>query len=154
MVDDLAAKLVEKGVDGLFVDNCDVYYHYQNKGTFDGLTTILKGFKLQGAYVVINGGDEYVRTYAKRNGTLDAVMDAVNQETVFSKIEWDTDSFSENPKSERDYFKSYVELCDKKGCDVFLLEYTTDSSVKRKIRKYCKSKGYNYYISDSLELGV
>jgi endo-alpha-1,4-polygalactosaminidase (GH114 family) len=152
VVDELAEDIVGKGVDGLFVDNTDVYYHYPTDEIFDGVTNILKGFKNLNTYVIINGGDAYVTEYAKRNSELDSIMDAENQETIFSKINWDDETFSANDSDETAYFKEYVDLVSSYGKDVYLLEYTTDSELIRKIDDYCSEKGYTYYASDKLEL--
>ena len=47
---DLASDLKDKGFDGLFVDNLDVYYHYPSEENFDAITSILKAFKEYGFY--------------------------------------------------------------------------------------------------------
>lgn len=152
VVDELAAEIIEKGADGLFVDNTDVYYHYPTDEMFNGVTNILKGFKELNTYVIINGGDAYVTEYAKRNSELDSIMDAENQETIFSKINWDDETFTSNDEAETAYFKEYAELVSSYGKDVYLLEYTTDSSLIRRIDDYCEEKGFTYYASDKLEL--
>ena len=152
VVDDLAKKILDKGVDGLFVDNCDVYYNFKKTEIFNGVTEILKGFKKYDTYVIINGGDTYVTEYAKKNKSLDAVMDAVNQESVFSAIDWDHDTFTKNSDEDREYFQDYCKLVADYGKDVYLLEYTKDSKVIDSIKKYCKEKGYTYYASSTLDL--
>ena len=38
----LSQKLYEKGVDGFFIDNCDVYYYAPRESIFEGLTAICK----------------------------------------------------------------------------------------------------------------
>ena len=119
---------------------------------FDGVTNILKGFKNLNTYVIINGGDAYVTEYVKRNSELDSIMDAENQETIFSKINWDDETFTSNESSETTYFKEYVEMVSSYGKDVYLLEYTTDSKLISRIDDYCSEKGYTYYASDKLEL--
>ncbi|MBQ8967620.1 endo alpha-1,4 polygalactosaminidase [Ruminococcus sp.] len=154
VVDELAVSILAKGVDGLFVDNTDVYYHYPTDEMFEGVTAILKGFKALDTYVVINGGDAYVTEYQQRNGNLDGVMDAVNQETIFSKINWDDGTFSDNESSEREYFQDYVKMVSDNGKDVYPLEYTTDEDLIEKIDKFCKDNGYEYYASKTLELLV
>ncbi|MBR4223478.1 MAG: endo alpha-1,4 polygalactosaminidase, partial [Oscillospiraceae bacterium] len=113
---DLAGELMSKGCDGLFVDNVDVYYHYHDDKTFDGITAILSGFKDMGAYVSINGGDVYVTEYADRYGKLD-IMDAENQETVFSSIDFGRGTFSSNDEEERRYFMDYIERVGSMGKD-------------------------------------
>ena len=40
----LSQKLYEKGVDGFFIDNCDVYYYAPCESIFEGLTAILQIF--------------------------------------------------------------------------------------------------------------
>lgn len=152
IVNDIAKKLIDKGVDGFFVDNCDVYYNFQQEKIYEGVTDILKGLKSYGTYVIINGGDTYVQEYAERNNSIDEIMDAVNQETVYSAINWDDESFGKNNSSERKYFQKYCELVSDYGKDVYLLEYTTSSSLIKSIKKYCDEKGFTYYASSTLDL--
>lgn len=153
VVGELAKGILDKGVDGLFVDNCDVYYNFKEKKIYEGVTEILKGFKAYGAYVIINGGDTYVKEYAKKNNNLDAVMDAVNQESVFSAIDWDHGKkLTENDSEGRDYFQKYCKLVSDNGKDVYLLEYTKNSKLIEYIKKYCSDNDYTYYASSSLDL--
>ncbi|WP_035768077.1 endo alpha-1,4 polygalactosaminidase [Butyrivibrio sp. NC2002] len=152
IVNELGKKISDTGVDGFFVDNTDVYYKYQSEEKYLGLTTILKGLKSRGK-VIINGGDTYVTEYYNRNGNLNEVLDAVNQESVFSRIiDYDNDKFGENRKSERKFFQKYLKLVKSAGKKCYLLEYTKDKKLAEKIRKYCKKKKYNYYISGKLDL--
>lgn len=148
----LAQMILNKGVDGLFIDNVDVYYNYKNDNIFNGLTIILKELKNM-TYTLINGGDEYVREYYKRFNNITDIMNGVNQETVFSKINFNKkDSFSKNESSEREYFQEYCEFVyDNKG-DVYLLEYTKDNSLINKIDAYCEEHHFKYYASKTLEL--
>ncbi len=84
----LARELYEKDVDGFFIDNCDVYYYAPRKDIFDGLTVILQYIMTLGKEVIINGGDTYVTEYKERYGTIDPIMTGVNQETVWSHIDF------------------------------------------------------------------
>ena len=153
VVHELAEDIRKKGFDGVFVDNLDVYYHYPSEEAFKAITGMLIAFKDLGFYVSINGGDVFVTEYLERFGSADWVFDAVNQETVFSKIIWDEkDKFDEQDSAEREYFQEYLEMVHEKGIDVYLLEYTKDKRLTRKIRKYCKEKGYRYYVSGTLNL--
>ena len=148
----LALKLNEKGVDGFFIDNCDVYYYFPRESIFEGLTVILQNIMTFGKEVIINGGDAYVTEYKERYGTLDDIMTGINQETVWSGIDFNKGTFIEQKKEERDYFCQYLEACKAEGMEVYLLEYTTDRKLIRKIEKYCKKQGFHLYISDTLEL--
>lgn len=81
---------MEKGVDGFFVDNCDVYDYAHKKDIFDGLTVILKKIRAMGKPVVVNGGDIYVTAYQSRYGSAADIMTGVNQESVWSRIDFTT----------------------------------------------------------------
>ena len=45
IVDKLGRDIVDKGFDGFFIDNCDVYYYYPNEEIFNGLSSILQGLR-------------------------------------------------------------------------------------------------------------
>ena len=152
ILNELSVNILNKGVDGLFIDNVDVYYNYEETKIYDGLVTILKELN-ERTYISINGGDTFVYKYYEMNNNITDIMDAVNQETVFSKINWNKkDSFSKNNASDLKYFKDYVEFVFENGCDVYLLEYTKDNKLIREIDAYCKQKGFKYYASKTLEL--
>lgn len=153
-MDTLAGKLKKKGVDGFFIDNCDVYDYAHKKDIFDGLTVILKKIRAMGKPVVVNGGDIYVTAYQSRYGSAADIMTGVNQESVWSRIDFTTKTFHTQKKTEREYFCQYLQACKADGMDVYLLEYTTDHKLIRRIKKYCRKKKYDYYIADSLELGI
>lgn len=148
----LEKKLLKKGIDGFFVDNCDVYYEYPKKKIFKGLTKILKHLMKLGKPVIINGGDVYVLKYKAYHGNLSDIMTGVNQETVWSKINFDTGKFLKQNKNDRQYFQKYVETCDREGIDVYLLEYTKSRKLQSRIKKYCRKRHFHCYISDSVEL--
>ena len=147
-----ANKLILKGIDGFFVDNCDVYYQYPNEEIFEGVTTILKALHQTNKYVLINGGDTYVTEYIRSFDSLDGIIDGINQETVFSSINWDDESFFESNEEDRAYFIDYIETASSYGADIYLLEYTVDQKLVSNIKSYCNLRGYNYYISDSIQL--
>lgn len=148
----LSRDIMKLGVDGFFVDNADVYYHYHTDEIYDGLTRILKGLKKKGK-VIINGGDTYVSEYLKRNKNIKAILDGVNQESIFSRIiDYDNNKFGKNDKDTEKYYKKYLSKIKKNRKKVYLLEYTKNRKLKKKIKEYCKKKGYSYYISGSLDL--
>lgn len=144
--------LVNKGVDGFFVDNCDVYYVYHTDKMFRGLNKILKHMKTYGKDIIINGGDTYVMEYKKRYGNLSDIMTGVNQESVWTSIDFKTRRLCLQNKETREYYQSYIENCEEQGLEVYLVEYTTNRKLKKKIQQYCVQKNYHYYISNSIEL--
>ena len=152
LIEKMIPSLLEKDVDGFFVDNCDVYYHYPTEQILDGLTVIMRSLVDTGKAVLINGGDAYLDAYCRGGGQWSDVITGINQETVFSRILWDEDRFSTASREDREYFQDYIERYAAKGADIYLLEYTRDKRLIREIREYCQKKGFSYYISDSLEL--
>lgn len=148
----LSQELFEKGVDGFFIDNCDVYYYAPRESIFEGLTAILQNIMTFDKAVIINGGDTYVTEYRERYGAIDHIMTGVNQESVWSAIDFDKGTFYEQTKETRDYYCKYLEACQADGMDVYLLEYTTDKKLIQKIKKYCNEHDFHFYISNSLEL--
>ena len=148
----LSKKLLKKGVDGFFIDNCDVYAYAKTKKNFKGLAKILKNIKRLGKGVMINGGDVFVTKYRKTHGSAKDIMTAVNQESVWSSIRFETGTFGKQPKDVRKYFSDYVQKCKKDRMEVYLLEYTKDKKLIRQIKQYCRKNKFHYYISDSIEL--
>lgn len=151
-IEQLSQELFEKGVDGFFIDNCDVYYYAPRESIFEGLTAILQNIMTFDKAVIINGGDTYVTEYRERYGTIDHIMTGVNQESVWSAIDFDKGTFYEQTRETRDYYCKYLEACQADGMDVYLLEYTTDKKLIHKIKKYCNEHDFHFYISNSLEL--
>lgn len=151
-IEQLSQELFEKGVDGFFIDNCDVYYYAPRESIFEGLTAILQNIMTFDKAVIINGGDTYVTEYRERYGAIDHIMTGVNQESVWSAIDFDKGTFYEQTRETRDYYCKYLEACQADGMDVYLLEYTTDKKLIPKIKKYCNEHDFHFYISNSLEL--
>ena len=66
---ELAKELKNKGIDGFFIDNCDVYYNFPTDEIYNGLTTILTQLSEIDKDILINGGDEYVSRYQRATRT-------------------------------------------------------------------------------------
>ena len=149
---ELVPELLEKNVDGFFVDNCDVYFQYPEQPVMDGLTLILRALVGTGRAVLLNGGDVYLDAYCGSGGSWADVITGINQETVFSKILWHGNRFGKASAEDRAYFTDYIERYAAEGAEIYLLEYTRSSSLKAQIVEYCREHGFSCYISDSVEL--
>lgn len=157
VVSELAAEYVRKGIDGFFVDNCDVYHYKKSRGIFDGLTEALRRLSGYGLEVLINGGDEYATAALEEYGSIAGLFSGVNQETVFTRINFDklnfeTGAFGRSREEDRRYFLSYLEKMEGAGAKVRLLEYTRDADLAREIERFCKARGWECFISGSVEL--
>jgi endo-alpha-1,4-polygalactosaminidase (GH114 family) len=152
ITEQMIPELTGKGIDGFFVDNCDVYYHFPALDVQNGLTFMMRSMISTGKKVIINGGDCYLDAYCENGGSWNDVITGINQETVFSKIIWNTNRFGTADPEDNEYFKDYIERYASMGADIYLLEYTQDKNLINKIDDYCKSNGFVYYVSDSIEL--
>lgn len=109
--------LVQKGVDGFFVDNTDVYYNYPQESIYDGILTILDYMNHTGRKIMINGGDCFVKKYltAEKN----VLIDGVNQENVFTAYDFSNDTYTINDKSTREYYTDYLDFAMSHGCTAY-----------------------------------
>ena len=152
ILNDLSKELIDKGIDGFFVDNCDVYYEYPNSDILSGLSAILEGLRATGKDVVINGGDCFVDAYCSTGGDWKNILTGINQESVFSCINWEDDTFGKAEEEDHKYYTEYIEKYGKQGADIFILEYTKDPQLMQEIQEYCAENHYQYYITDRIEL--
>ena len=145
-----AAKLKAKGVDGFFIDNCDVYYQYPYDDIYKGLCKTLSGIRKTGGKIIINGGDTFVtRCIQKKNSN---IFDGVNQETVYTSIDFEHHKFGKARIENRKYFTDYLKKVKKAKKQVYVLEYAKKKGVISKAKKYAKKNGWRIYVSSNLEL--
>ena len=86
ILQELVPGLLEKQVDGFFVDNCDVYYEYPEQKILDGLGVIMQELVATGKEVIINSGDCFMDAWCEQGGMWDQVITGINQESVFSSM--------------------------------------------------------------------
>lgn len=142
--------LIQKGVDGFFVDNTDVYYNYPQESIYDGILTILDYMNHTGRKIMINGGDCFVKKYLTTEKNV--LIDGVNQENVFTAYDFSKDVYTKNDQSTREYYTEYLDLAMSLGCTAYTLEYATDPSIRRQAAAYAGKHGYICYISDNIGL--
>ena len=142
--------LVQKGVDGFFVDNTDVYYNYPQESIYDGILTILDYINHTGRKIMINGGDCFVKKYLTTEKNV--LIDGVNQENVFTAYDFSKDVYTKNDQSTREYYTEYLDLAMSHGCTAYTLEYATDPTIRRQAAAYAGKHGYICCISDNIGL--
>ena len=142
--------LIQKGVDGFFVDNTDVYYNYPQESIYDGILTILDYMDHTGRKIMINGGDCFVKKYLTTEKNV--LIDGVNQENVFTAYDFSKDVYTKNDQSTREYYTEYLDLAMSHGCAAYTLEYATDPAIRRQAAAYAGKHGYICYISDNIGL--
>ena len=142
--------LVQKGVDGFFVDNTDVYYNYPQESIYDGILTILDYMNHTGRKIILNGGDCFVKKYLTTEKNV--LIDGVNQENVFTAYDFSKDIYTKNDQSTREYYTEYLDLAMSHGCTAYTLEYATDPTIRRQAAAYAGKHGYICCISDNIGL--
>ena len=147
-----ARRLKERGCDGWWLDNLDVYEEYKSRKTFKACHKVLKRMKKLGGYVMVNGGSMWFDdAMDKKKKTY---VDGVTQEEVFSLIK-DYDGkgkFGKQTKEQGKWYRAYMRRLVKYGMGGFLLEYTRDDKLKSKIKLFCKKYGMSCCISEDVDL--
>lgn len=151
LVKELASDLVQKGADGFFLDNTDVYAQEEKPQTYEGLVRILEGLEDYHLAVIVNGGDLFVKKLIadhKQN-----LLCAVCQESVFSCIkDYKKNQFGRQDKEVRDDYLTYLQACKRANLAVLLIEYTRNSELEKEAESYCKRNGFHLFVSKSLGL--
>lgn len=148
----LATQYVDKGIDGFWVDNVDIYYQYPTEVMYQGVERTLTTLMEYGKPVIINGGDQFVLEYLERKGQVDDILTGVNQETVFSSIDFENRTLGNQNETTQEYYLNYLSMIDQENKNIYLLEYTTDTDLISEIQAFTEEKEWQYYISDSIEL--
>ena len=146
-----AQLLSQKGINGFFLDNADVYYQYQTPEIYQGLMTILRDIHTEHKPIIINGGDTFI-TEAIQHNSIKGIVNGVNQESVFTEIHFKSNTFGAKAAEERAYFMEYLEQCKRYGLTVYILEYGATKKLTKEIATYCERNGFIYDISPSLQL--
>lgn len=151
VVNNLAKSYKEKNFDGLFLDNFDVYYHYARPEIFKSLCDICTHLKNFGFKLLINGGDTFVSKCIENNNA-SSYFDGINQETVFTSINFKNKTYGKQEAEQHKYFIEYLKNVKASKLLVYLLEYGANSKLLKEIDDYCKENGFSYYNAPSLEL--
>jgi hypothetical protein len=152
LCDTLAKSLKDKHIDGLFLDNFDIYWIDERNETYEALYQILEGLrKTTELPLIINGADTFVSAYLqKENGV--PVFDGVNQENVTTSYDFDRKIYGIQSAEQTQYYDAYLQLCANRGLKVYVLEYAQDDKLRAAAESFCVQRGYIVYVSPSIEL--
>ena len=151
LIKDLGQKYSSMGLDGFFLDNADIYYEYPKGEIYQGLKKILTGLKQYSLPLILNGGDSFVQRSIEESNAL-SLFDGVNQECVFTKIDFTKPAYLSQDKETKAYYEEYLEKAKTAGLSVYLTEYQANSELSQEIERYCKENGFLWYNAESLEL--
>ena len=150
-----AKDLKKRGFSGWWLDNLDIYEYYKSAKMFDACQTLLKNIKKIGGYVMVNGGSEFFDKAMDKKIKVTNLVNGVTQEEVFSLIKnySGKGKFGEQKADQKKWYKSYMKRLVKNKVQGFLLEYTKDAKVKKKIKNFVKTyKMSGAYVSGDVNL--
>lgn len=146
-----AQQLKEKGFDGFFIDNVDVYDMYRRDDIYEGIVEVLQYLRDADMKIIINGGDVFVKRYLK-SAPKDQLFDGVNQEDVYTTYDFETKKCRINSVETRKYYEDYLDSVVANGYKAYILEYVSNQKTKDKVIAYAGKHHYGCYISDNIEL--
>lgn len=158
---ELASSYKAKGADALFLDNYDVYYiaceEYKERDLkeqiYSGLKTITNRLYDLDLKLILNSGIDYLERLQEEDKEILKKIYGLNQENVFASIkDYEKDIFGEQSKDDHEYYVEAIENMSKEGLQIYLLEYTKDNSLIKKIEQYCNKHSFKYYISSTVGL--
>lgn len=147
-----AQKLSEKNIDGFFLDNADVYFYYPSENIFYGLISAIRNIDSLEKKVIINGGDFFVKRAVLDEEDQRIRIDGVNQECVFTNIDFDNRKMILQDPETSAYYKEYIHHCKEKGLEIYLTEYGNNDEIKKQVDDLCRKNGYRYFISSGIDL--
>ena len=151
IVYDVAAQYASMGLDGFFIDNADVYYQYPESKIYLGLVNILQGLRQYQLKVIINGGDTFVSECIDDKKAT-GLFTGINQESVFTCINFDSQTYEVQSEEDTQYFKEYLSKASRAGLEVFVIEYHASGVNWVKAKTYFDKKGYSWYNAADLNL--
>ena len=151
LMNDLGQKYSSMEIDGFFLDNTDIYYEYPKEEIYQGIKNILVGLKQYSLPLILNGGDTFVQKCIEDGSAL-GLFDSVNQECVFTKIDFSKRAYLSQNKETKAYYEEYLGKAKTAGLSVYLTEYQANSELSQEIEQYCKDNAFLWYNAESLEL--
>lgn len=151
VVNELGAQYAALGLDGFFLDNSDVYALYPRENMFKGLCAILRGLKQYQLPCILNGGDVFVDACMDR-GIADNLFDGINQESVFTRIDFENNRYTAQDSETRRYFQDYLKRAAAAKLKVYLLEYRASPELSSEIEAYCRQNGFAWYNAANKDL--
>lgn len=151
VINSLVRSYRKKGINGLWIDNTDVYYEYPTDDILSGLVNILYRIRQKKIPVIINGGDVFVSKLIETGSAW--LIKGVMQEEVLTRIaDYNLGKFAWQTTDDYYYFTEYCTRVKMAGLSVSLLEYARSKKAKKTILRFCKKNGYTVYIADNVQL--
>lgn len=148
LVHHLAKNLKDKGIDGLFLDNVDVYDHDQRPEVYQSLLQLLKDFKEKNLKIIVNGGSTFVSQLVNEDSKLaQRLIYAVNQESVFLAYDFDTEQAIQQKADDKTFYIDYLSKVQDAKIKVFVIEYGANKEEAEYILKQGKQRRYGIYFS-------
>lgn len=154
-----AKEISNFGFQGFWLDNLDVYEYHKSTDMYNSIITLLKSIRAINTsnYIMVNGGSEFLDKLMDKDSKHNTItyINGVTQQEVYSLIKSYSGKgkFGEQKKDMHSWYKSYMKRLLRHKLQTFLLEYTKSSSLKTRIKNFCKNyKMTGYYIAEDVNL--
>ena len=147
--------LKQRGFDGWWLDNLDVYEEYPSASMFNACHSVLRSIKALGGYVMVNGGSEFWDVAMDKKVAVAKLVSGVTQEEVFSRITRYSGKgkFGKQTSLQSKFYRQLLKRLWKNKVQTFLLEYTRDAAIKAKVKAFCiRCRMTGYCISSDVDL--
>lgn len=150
-----AIELQNKGADGFWADNIDLYEEYPSTEMYNAITAVLDAIHF--GITNINGGMAYLDKAMDKDGSKYqgiGNVDVVAQEEVFSRItSYKGDGeFSAQTGKQSEEYQNHLRRAARHKMIPALLEYTKDETVRKKIAAFCKETSALACVADKVNL--
>ncbi|GAA0179615.1 endo alpha-1,4 polygalactosaminidase [Clostridium sediminicola] len=150
----IAKDLLDKGIDGLFIDNVDVYSLSHDENIYNGLMNILKD--ISNKYdkpVIINGGYDFIEKAISQGEDIQSIVAGINLEEVSTIIEdYDNNIFKKQSEEDKNYVIEYLEKIRDRGMDVYIIEYSKNKLFDIRLKSEYNSLKFKLFISEKVNL--
>lgn len=153
VVNVLAKDLVDKGIDGFFIDNSDVYSVFPEDRIFNGILTILEGLhQSYGKKIILNSGADFLDKAISEKVNILSLVKGVTRESVLTTIDFENKTLSKRPKEDSNWGLNLLKRINAHGPDIYVIEYSNSTPLDYYIKFKYLFSGYKVYISKNIEL--
>jgi hypothetical protein len=154
IINSIAKNLSHKGIDGFFIDNVDVYSIYNNPETFQGVHAILNTLhKSYNKPIIINGGYHFINKAFSQKINVNEFLYGINLEEVYTNIDnYEYNIFSKKNSADINYALEYLSSLKGTGFHIYVIEYSKNRRLNRKITNIYKDLNFKAYVSRSIDL--
>lgn len=152
-ISDLCLDFINRGYDGFFLDNMDVYSELDEaEAAYNALFHIVSDVKGTGFPVILNGGMDFMNAYLDTGFPAYLICDGVAQEEVYSSYDPSTKKYGKSDSSSKKEYLKYLDERKADGLEIYLIEYTKNPFLRFEALLKATTSNWNVYVTDDILL--